>query len=511
MNRKHLAVLILVIWMGAMGWLIRREYFPADHDLLFSNVVLSISPGATYYRLLVGDQQVGFASSTVDTLADTVRLQDVVLMEIPSGGVAQRVEGRTVANMTRGLALRSFEATFRDAAAQYVARGMVEGDTQLSLTVESVGGFRNTVVLPIDPRVTLPMLLPLQLAFRGELQAGRAYTHELLDPLLLTRRATTARVVAESTWVVPDSADLLDGATQWTPATYVTLHAWQVNHALGALPYSVWVDDLGQVVDATTPSGFHVERTAYEIAYENFANRARKPALVAPGTPIEHGTVWAVRRTPPGEVTTSLRVLVRGSGLDGFDLAGGTQHREGDTIVVTLGAPRAAYRLPFADTSMTRYLLPELFLESDDPRIQAQARQIVGRIRDPVRAARLLAEWVHERVAPEPAAGALGAVEVLEGRRGDANEYTVLFVALARAVGLPTRNVAGLVYVDGVFYYHAWPEVYFADWVPVDPTFGQFPADAARLRMTVNGLARHMEMIRLIGRIDLEVVEASTE
>ena len=36
-----------------------------------------------------------------------------------------------------------------------------------------------------------------------------------------------------------------------------------------------------------------------------------------------------------------------------------------------------------------------------------------------------------------------------------------------------TSNTTG----DGKFYYHAWPEVLLRDWVAVDPTFGQFPAD----------------------------------
>jgi hypothetical protein len=78
-------------------------------------------------------------------------------------------------------------------------------------------------------------------------------------------------------------------------------------------------------------------------------------------------------------------------------------------------------------------------------------------------------------------------------------------VALARAAGIPARTAAGLVYSDGFFFYHAWPEVYLNGWVAVDPTFGQFPADAAHLRFTIGGLARQMELVRLIGRLQLEV------
>ena len=75
----------------------------------------------------------------------------------------------------------------------------------------------------------------------------------------------------------------------------------------------------------------------------------------------------------------------------------------------------------------------------------------------------------------------------------------------ARAVGLPARSAAGLLLVDGRFYYHAWAEVYLGDWVAVDPTFGQVPADAARVRFSSGGLARQVELTRLIARLKLEV------
>jgi len=98
------------------------------------------------------------------------------------------------------------------------------------------------------------------------------------------------------------------------------------------------------------------------------------------------------------------------------------------------------------------------------------------------------------------------AVQVLARRRGDCNEHTVLYVALARAAGLPARPVAGLLLVDGRFYYHAWAEIYLGDWVAVDPTFGQLPADAAHVRLVRGGLASHVELARPIGRLKLEVL-----
>jgi len=103
------------------------------------------------------------------------------------------------------------------------------------------------------------------------------------------------------------------------------------------------------------------------------------------------------------------------------------------------------------------------------------------------------------------------ALQVLETRQGDCNEHTVLYVAMARALGLPARTAVGLVYLDGSFFYHAWPEVWLGQWVAVDPTFGQYPADAAHIRFVIGGLAQQVEIIRLIGRLNIEVLDSTAD
>ena len=95
---------------------------------------------------------------------------------------------------------------------------------------------------------------------------------------------------------------------------------------------------------------------------------------------------------------------------------------------------------------------------------------------------------------------------MLDRRAGDCNEHTVLYTALARAAGLPTVMNAGVVYVDGNFYYHAWPTVWVGDWVAVDPTFDQFPADATHIGFVRGGLDRQVELMKIIGRLAIDVV-----
>jgi len=203
------------------------------------------------------------------------------------------------------------------------------------------------------------------------------------------------------------------------------------------------------------------------------------------------------------------RVRLQGGVAGALELGGGRQQLSGDTLVIRregAAALAARYRLPARDTGLARWLAPAPLIQSDDPRVQAQARLILEREQDPARAARRIAAWVRAHVERRSTATVPSAVQVLEARVGDCNEHAVLFVALARAAGLPARTVAGLVPVDGRFYYHAWAEVYLGDWVAVDPMLDEFPAGAAHMRFSINGLARQAELVRLVGRIKLEVL-----
>lgn len=79
---------------------------------------------------------------------------------------------------------------------------------------------------------------------------------------------------------------------------------------------------------------------------------------------------------------------------------------------------------------------------------------------------------------------------------GDCTEHADAFLAAARAAGFEARPAAGWLYLDTPeprLWLHAWAEVRDGErWIPVDPTLGTFPADAARLRVggSVDDVAR---------------------
>ena len=80
---------------------------------------------------------------------------------------------------------------------------------------------------------------------------------------------------------------------------------------------------------------------------------------------------------------------------------------------------------------------------------------------------------------------------------------------MARSIGVPTKVVLGLVYLEGRFYYHAWNEVYLGSWVPVDSTFGQIPADATHIKLLEGDISKSPEILRVVGKLNLEIVETN--
>jgi transglutaminase-like putative cysteine protease len=158
--------------------------------------------------------------------------------------------------------------------------------------------------------------------------------------------------------------------------------------------------------------------------------------------------------------------------------------------------------------SFRHELSPEALVQSTDARIVELARRIRGDSRDPLVAARRINQWVHDSLEKTVAVTIPSAIQVLASRKGDCNEHTQLFIALSRAAGVPARAAAGLARVGSKFYYHAWPEVFVGRWIAVDPTFGQFPADAEHLRFVYGGLARQAELLRLMGTLRIDVLTA---
>jgi transglutaminase-like putative cysteine protease len=517
-------VLILGAWAAGIALLVRREYFKPN-ALRVREAALRVGPGAEFYAVSMGGGPIGYASSTVDTTPEGLRVQDLMVVDIEALGKVQRTELATEIRLTRDLRLRGFDATLTAPGTAFRAGGEVQGDSVLAVTLDAGAARPQTMRVSLRHPIVMTAMLPLQLAFGHQLAPGKAYSVRLFDPMMMEERDVTVRVLAESTLVVADSARRDSAAGRWVPARQDTLRAWKVAEEYSGISTESWIDRQGRVVSAVSPIGFRMERMPFEMAVENWRRSADTRVAAGGGRGGAGDVIAATAITAnvplsPQDLSV-LRVSLGNVPLAGFDLSGGRQTLAGDTLTVRRETgvgrlpgrqpPLYLTKIPVLDTAFTKYLAAEPLVQSDDPRIQAQARQILGRERRAGPVAELLNRWVYLNLTKEIVISVPSAVQVLDDRRGDCNEHTVLYVALARAAGLPARTAAGLVYLRGHFYYHAWPEVWLGQWVAVDPTFGQFPADASHLRFVIGGLARQVELLRLIGRVRVTVVGSQSQ
>lgn len=185
-----------------------------------------------------------------------------------------------------------------------------------------------------------------------------------------------------------------------------------------------------------------------------------------------------------------------------------TDCRFGIRFRITLDRPM--YTIPWSDpveydtqsTLYQTYTQPRRGIESDDPAIRQLAARIVGDETNPYKQVLRIQSWIQQNVRyPE-----LGetipddAALCIDQAVGDCAGQSKVFVALARAAGIPARTVSGLrpfeagvgrldqfgprvAWFERTLDVHVWCEVYFPalGWVQCEPDMPGFGIDKERL------------------------------
>lgn len=155
-------------------------------------------------------------------------------------------------------------------------------------------------------------------------------------------------------------------------------------------------------------------------------------------------------------------------------------------------------------------LRPADKIESDAKEIKAQAKALAEGGKSGEELAKALVSWTAAWLKDTVDDGG-SALKSFKSKSGNCQSHARLYTALARAAGIPTRFVSGLVHQEGKgFLYHSWAESFIGDhWISVDPTFNQFPADPTHLKLLEGHLPEDMApIIAIIGRIKMTVLEA---
>jgi hypothetical protein len=510
--RTALAVAILTAWGAGVVAFTRREMGRSPAERM-AEIALRVPPGATYFTVERDGHHIGFASTTIDTMPQSFEITEYQVTEA-DGGREQRRTSQTTVRLSRALTLREFESSASAADVQSRTRGRIDADTVLVFTrtrLQNGRAHADSQRVALARALVPASLAPLVVVLGEEPRAGKAYEFPSFDPMTGARRNLALSVGAESLFAVVDSAVFDPTRGKWTPAHIDSIAGWRL--VTGGEPGERWVDAQGRMLLARTAEGLTLRRTAYEMAFENWRT-ASPEARAATGTkdPQPFPTLGeAGGRVAPAS-TTRLVVRLQGADLAAFELSEGSQRRSGDTVTVEV-TPRSAlppsFSLPPSEGTRQRFgttLGPGPLVEVDDPSIGQLARLETRGIANPLVAAERLARWVADSVALVADDGLPSAAQVLRTRRGDSEQHTQLFVALARAAGVPARGVVGVLEQGGTLHYHAWAEVFLQRWIPVDPTLGESPASAAHVRFLVNAVGTRHELTRVLRGMQLDVL-----
>ncbi|MBI5026171.1 MAG: transglutaminase domain-containing protein [Nitrospirae bacterium] len=220
------------------------------------------------------------------------------------------------------------------------------------------------------------------------------------------------------------------------------------------------------------------------------------------------------KQLPNHEKLSYAKFRISGINLSEFNaLNGGRQALKGDVLEIRRENEeefkKQTYDLPYKGTDLEAYLQPTPFVQSDHRTIIYNSKKfVIIEKNSAFRLARYLTSNLYLTIRKHLFARIPTAMDVFKSRAGDSNEHTVLFTAFARAGGLPTRMVAGLVYMQGRFYYHTWPEVWLGEWIAVDPTLAQFPADATHIRLMEGDMDKLTSLGRLVTQMKIDIIEA---
>ena len=144
----------------------------------------------------------------------------------------------------------------------------------------------------------------------------------------------------------------------------------------------------------------------------------------------------------------------------------------------------------------------------NDADVKALAQQACGDAKDPREKVKRLVKFVYGFLGKEIVMGNFSVKEIIAAKKGQCTHHAMLFTALARASGVPARQVSGLMYMGDKaksFGGHAWSEVALDGvWVPVDPTWNETELDGSHIRFAAD---RDASVMFLLGQVKLKLVE----
>ena len=473
-------LLFAVLFSMRMGLFNKYLYEPIN--MSFSSIESSTERDS-WMNILQNGRKIGASHTAFIKTRKGFILKETLYMRINTMGLVQDINLKTIGRLNTDYTLSSFDFDISSGRFVFSAKGVVSGNV-LSIRTHSLDSTNN---FDIKIKERLYMAAGIMNAVEASgIKAGDEYTFQVFDPATMSSEPVRVRVIGNE--------EVLNMGTR--------KKVKKVAMMFKGLTQLAWVGKNGEVIKEKGILGISLEKTT------------RDHALF--GLPVESSQDLTIVASVPSSVfinnagkLTRLEVEISGIKYDHLYLDGGRQSLKDNLLVInkeSLPDFSTPYNINGLKRPQSKFLEPTPFIESAHPKIQNLVKRIVAADEKPLKKTIKLVDWINKNIEKRPVLSLPDALATIENGAGDCNEHAVLLAALARAAGIPAKIEAGLVYLNGRFYYHAWNLLYLGKWVTVDSLFGQIPADVTHIRFSSGELKQQLDLINIIGKIKLKVI-----
>jgi hypothetical protein len=465
-------------------------------DGLFISPQLGLDPPQgllvdSWYRLELVGQHVGYVRTAIRRQGSRIETLEYTLIQVARGPVAIKVIVRNVTVETldgRPLEMHA-QQVFASQPVHYDAVFRQDGSIDLQITQNDNKVTRR---LPGDPSATFPWQM-VRDVLAGKRAGGESFTERGYDFISGFRPASVEYEAAGRPLLrLPDGRTVqtfhykvTDGTTGSKGDVYCEPRIlWPVRFELAVMAMR-FTASLETKEQATALEG--------RPAAEMFLRSMLKAKVAGSFDPTQASSVLYTMRLAGDEPIdlprTDMQRVIR------------APDRSVQLLVsrrkAASGGPTAE-RAPSQAEDPRRYLAATTYCNIDDEVVRKMAVEGAGNVKDAQRLAGKLCQYVYQKMTHKSLDVALAtASEVARTLQGDCTEHAVLLAALARANGLPSRGVFGMVAVPGsyssgtlTFGYHMWTQVYVTGrWMDVDAALNQPVPDATHIALGISDLS----------------------
>ncbi len=465
--------------------LIERNRSPEPVVLPDFNVVdIGTLVSEDYYSITFRGKKIGYSSRIKKALPTGFIYQESSFYRLMVGGTVHEITAQGLLTVDDSLRTKIISFVFSGDNYETTVNASVRG-SKLAVTVQSPSGTR-TSEYDLSGPIYSATVIPEILVERDFDKAN--FELSTFDPMTLSEQSYNIQVIGKDRIKRFGSSDVI---------------IVRVNY--GPLQGKMYVDTSGVLLMEKTPEGFMSVRENKEVAFKLDIDDVSSDDLLTEFRIPAGGYI----RRPRDAVRLELWIANLPSELFKLDDYNQQWHPDSSTLIIDS-------RGLFPMDSLCCEVLPEdtsetAAIQCHDRRIVALANKITRGKKSNFEKLDAINEYLYENIEKNLTASIPSAIEVLSRMEGDCNEHSILFVALARSLGIPARMNVGLMYMEEYFYYHAWVQA-FADsrWQTYDPTLLQSPVDATHIKLTSGGLDRTVVLLRL-GDTSFDLIDIEYE